>query len=83
MTTISKQSAAEFFGGSQISLAKAIGISAAAISKWPDQLTERQTNEVLGAALRRGVIDQAEVDRLNAKASNERTAADSKLIPLR
>lgn len=42
--------------GSASRLADAIGVSKQAISLWPDELTTRQTNEVVGAMLRAGKL---------------------------
>ncbi len=41
--------------GSQTKLAAALGISPQAVFQWPETLTPRQANEVLGAAIRSGV----------------------------
>lgn len=40
---------------SQADLADALGVSPSAISKWPDELTDRQANEVIGACASRGI----------------------------
>jgi len=57
-----KQAIALF--GDIYKLADAIGVTRQAIHFWPDRLTERQKNEVLGLAIRSGKIacqtDQAE-----------------------
>lgn len=53
--TLTKDQAAKLFGGKKSRLAEALGISAQAISAWPDTLNERQTHEVMGAALLAGV----------------------------
>lgn len=37
-------------------LARAVGLSRARISQWPDELTQRQADLVRGAALRMGMI---------------------------
>lgn len=50
--TLTKKEAIELFGGTQRRLAAALTISEQAITRWPVVLTERQTNEVLGAAIR-------------------------------
>lgn len=58
--TISKAQAADLFGGTLTSLARALGITKQAINNWPDQLSDRQTNEVIGAALMQGRISKRE-----------------------
>lgn len=50
---MTKQDAIALFGSTRL-LAGALGISAAAIRQWPAELTQRQTHEVLGAALQSG-----------------------------
>ena len=54
--TLTKNQAADLFDGTYISIARAIGVSRAAIGHWPDVLTVRQTDEVIGAAVRLGKI---------------------------
>ena len=56
LTTPMKKSVAIQLFGSSTKLATALGISKQAVSGWPDVLTSRQTNEVLGAAIRLGVF---------------------------
>ena len=53
--TLTKAQAAKLFGNRQSHLAAALGITAQAVSAWPDELNERQSHEVLGAALLAGV----------------------------
>ena len=56
METIkTKKEAARLFG-SQTAMARALGITRAAISRWHDDLTQRQKDEILGAAIRCGLI---------------------------
>ena len=38
-------------------MAEALGINPSALSQWPEDLTERQVNEITGAAIRKGLID--------------------------
>lgn len=38
--------------GSGVALAKAIGVGKSAVSQWPQVLTTRQQDEVIGAAIR-------------------------------
>lgn len=51
-----KKSTAIRVFGSASRLADAIGVSKQAISLWPDELTTRQTNEVVGAMLHAGKL---------------------------
>jgi len=51
---MTKKHALTLFGG-QVKLAAALGISRQAILKWPVKLTQRQTDEVNGAAVRLGL----------------------------
>ncbi len=46
-----KEKASLIFG-SNASLARALKISKAAVSQWPETLTTRQQDEVIGAAIR-------------------------------
>ena len=55
-SNLTKNQAADLFGGTFVSIARAIGVSRAAIARWPDVLTVRQTDEVIGAAVRLGKI---------------------------
>lgn len=51
---MTKQDAANLFGGAYADLARALDMTRGGISQWPDVLTETQTDRVLGAALRLG-----------------------------
>lgn len=51
--TMTKKEAMEVFG-SGAALGRALGISRAAIWQWPDQLDQKQTDMVVGAAIRLG-----------------------------
>jgi len=51
-----KQDVIKIWGGVG-KLASALGVSTAAISQWPTILTMRQEHEVLGAAVRAGLLD--------------------------
>ena len=55
--------AIEIFG-SGVSLAKALGICKSAISQWPETLTQRQQDEVIGAAIRLGKLTPEEAKEL-------------------
>jgi len=50
-----KSEAASLFG-SKSALADALGITRQAINGWPENLSERQKNEVLGAAIKAGKV---------------------------
>lgn len=50
---LTKQQAVELFGN-QSSIARALGFTRGAISQWPGQLTQRQSDLIVGAALRLG-----------------------------
>lgn len=49
--------------GSQSELAHAIGLGRSAVSQWPDVLTQRQIDQVLGAALRLGLLKYSNLIR--------------------
>jgi len=57
MIKINTKKQAKAFFGSYSKLAKALGITRQAVNKWPARLTERQKNEVLGAAIRKQAQD--------------------------
>jgi UTP--glucose-1-phosphate uridylyltransferase len=51
-----KKDAVKLFGNTLSDLGKALGGKGrSAISQWPEDLTEDQTNMVIGAAVRRGI----------------------------
>ena len=52
--TTKTQAAALF--GTYTKLADTLGVTKGAISQWPEKLTVRQQNEVMGAAVRAGVM---------------------------
>ena len=58
-----KESAINLFG-SGVALAKAVGLGKSAISMWPEVLTIRQQDEVIGAALRLNKITPAQAKEL-------------------
>ncbi len=43
--------------GSQTRLADSLGLGRSAVSQWPDELHQRQADQVMGAALRLGLLD--------------------------
>jgi len=49
---MTKHEAAQIFGGAYADLARALAMTRAGISQWPDELTEAQTDRVIGAAIR-------------------------------
>lgn len=51
--TLTKHEAIHLFG-SGAELARAVGLTRGRISQWPDALDQRQTDLVMGAALRLG-----------------------------
>ena len=51
---MTKQDAADLFGGIHADLARALNMTRGGISQWPDELTEAQADRVLGAAIRLG-----------------------------
>lgn len=55
--------------GSGVALARAIGLGKSAISMWPETLTIRQQDEVIGAAIRLNKITPEQAKEL---VSNER-----------
>jgi len=55
MILSTKKQAVELFG-SQAELARALDISRQAIGVWPEKLTQRQIDEVIGAAIRLELI---------------------------
>ena len=53
---MTKDQAAEIFGGKHADLARALGMTRGGISQWPAELTTDQTDRVLGAAMRLGKL---------------------------
>lgn len=49
-----KEDAKQLFGGTLALMGKAIGRTKSAISQWPEELTDDQSNLVVGAAIRQG-----------------------------
>jgi len=54
MDPINKRLAVAHFGGSVAGLARAIGVTAARISQWPNELTSEQQDRVITASWRAG-----------------------------
>ena len=57
MQCITKKQAVELFG-SQKGVADAVGLTPSRISQWPDLLAQKQSDLVMGAALRLGVLER-------------------------
>lgn len=55
MNIHTKSQAIELFG-TATALAKALGITKSAVGQWAEELTQRQINEITGAALNQGLI---------------------------
>jgi transcriptional repressor of cell division inhibition gene dicB len=51
---LTKQQAIDVFGGSGAELGRAVGLSRGRISQWPKVLPQRETDLVVGAAMRLG-----------------------------
>jgi len=66
LSTMTKADAIRLFE-TQAGLARALGITRAAIAQWPDELTQRQADEVTGAAVR--------MNKLPAPAAEPQQAA--------
>ena len=74
-----KDSAIQIFG-SGASLGRALGISRGAICCWPNNLTQRQQDEVIGAAIRLGKLTPEQVKELvknDERQRDERSAGDA------
>lgn len=52
---MTKQEACDIFGGTQVALSRALDMTRSGISQWADELTQEQTDRVLGAAIRLGL----------------------------
>lgn len=51
---MTKQEAADLFGGAHADLARALDMTRGGISQWPSELTDAQRDRVIGAAIRLG-----------------------------
>ena len=51
-----KSEAIQIFGETAVDLAKAVGLTKGRISQWDDELTQKQSDLVIGAAIRLGKI---------------------------
>lgn len=52
---MTKTEAIHLFGASQAALGRALNLSRARISQWPEQLEQPQVDRILGAAIRLGI----------------------------
>jgi hypothetical protein len=52
--TLTKQQAIEIFGNSGAELGRSVGLHRSRISQWPEVLDQKQTDLVIGAAIRLG-----------------------------
>ena len=73
-----KNTAIEIFG-SGAQLARSIGITRGAVWLWPETLTIRQQDEVIGAAIRLNLITPEQAKELitNEGQGNERGASNA------
>lgn len=73
-----KNTAIEIFG-SGAQLARSIGITRGAVWLWPETLTIRQQDEVIGAAIRLNLITPEQAKELitNERQGDERGASDA------
>ena len=65
--------------GSGAALGRALGLTRGAIHNWPSELTTRQSDEVIGAALRLGKLTPEQAKELidNERQRNERIESTS------
>lgn len=74
---MNKKTAISLFG-SGAALGRALGISRTAVGFWPEILTIRQQDEVIGAAIRLNKITPEQARELcNERQGNERGASDA------
>ena len=73
-----REEAAVLFGN-LVLLGRALGISPSAISQWPETLTIRQQDEVIGAAIRLNKITPEQAKELitNERQRDQRGASDA------
>ena len=60
---MSKEEAIALFGARLADLAAAVGLGPGAVSQWPEVLTRRQHDQVVGAAVRLGRIHRSDLSR--------------------
>lgn len=73
-----RENAALLFGN-LVLLGKALGITPSAVSQWPETLTIRQQDEVIGAAIRLNKITPEQAKELitNERQRDQRSARDA------
>lgn len=71
---MTKKDAVGMFG-SGAALGRALGVSKAAIWQWPDELSQKQTDMVVGAAIRLGLELPAGFVAVDAKPGPDDRAA--------
>ncbi len=78
MQCMKREEAAVLFGN-LVLLGRALGISPSAISQWPETLTIRQQDEVIGAAIRLNKITPEQAKELitNERQRDQRGASDA------
>lgn len=78
MRCMKREEAALFFGN-LVLLGRALGISPSAISQWPETLTIRQQDEVIGAAIRLNKITPEQAKELitNERQRHERSQSSA------
>lgn len=67
---MTKQEAADIFGGAHADLARALEMTRGGISQWPDELTQVQADRVIGAAIRLGKIIPEHLRVTRERAAN-------------
>lgn len=74
-----KREEAALFFGNLVLLGEALGITPSAISQWPETLTIRQQDEVIGAAIRLNKITPEQAKELitNERQRDQRGAGDA------
>lgn len=65
--------------GSGAALGRALGVTRGAVHNWPNNLTQRQQDEVIGAALRLGKLTPEQATELinDERQRDERSAGDA------
>lgn len=71
---MTKQEAADIFGGVHAELARALDMTRGGISQWPDELTEAQMDRVIGAAIRLGKTVPQRFREPRSSAANQQAA---------
>lgn len=66
-----KSEAIKLFGTTAADLARAVGLTRSRISQWPPLLTQKQTDLVLGAAMRLGKLSAVPDEQADATSACE------------